>query len=257
MLEVSAVPAFRDNYIWLIHAPVDRARVLAVDPGDAVPVQKLLSARQWELSGILVTHHHADHTGGVPRLAGHYGCSVHGPEDEVIPARTRAVGAGDTVKFPALGLEFSVLKVPGHTAGHIAFYGHGALFCGDTLFSAGCGRLFEGTPGEMLASLDLLAGLPAETRVYCTHEYTESNLAFAAAVEPDNREIADYRKQCAQLRAGGHPTLPSTIDLEKRVNPFLRVDLESVRRAAAARGAGSNRAEVFAAIREWKDNFQG
>ncbi len=257
MLEVTAVPAFRDNYIWLIHAPVDRTRVLAVDPGDAGPVQKLLTARQWELAGILVTHHHADHTGGVPRLAGHYGCPVYGPENEVIPARTRAVGAGDTVAFPGLGLEFSVMEVPGHTAGHIAFFGHGALFCGDTLFSAGCGRLFEGTPAQMLASLDILAALPAETRVYCTHEYTESNLAFAAAVEPDNREIADYREECAQLRTEGRPTLPSTIEREKRINPFLRVDEESVRQAAAARGAGNGRSDVFAAIREWKDDFQG
>jgi hydroxyacylglutathione hydrolase len=257
MLEVTPVPAFRDNYIWLIHAPEDRTRVLAVDPGDAGPVQSLLSARQWALAGILVTHHHADHTGGVPRLAGHHGCPVYGPKKEVIPAMTRALGAGDTVSFPTLGLEFSVIEVPGHTAGHIAFYGHGALFCGDTLFSAGCGRLFEGTPGEMLASLDVLAGLPASTQVYCTHEYTESNLAFAAAVEPDNRQIAEYREKCAQLRRENRPTLPSTIDQEKRINPFLRVDMDSVRQAAASRGAGSGRTEIFAAIREWKDGFQG
>ena len=257
MLEVTPVPAFRDNYIWLIHAPKDRTRVLAVDPGDAIPVQNLLAARRWELGGILVTHHHADHTGGVPRLAGHYGCPVHGPEGEIIPARTHAAGAGDTVSFPSLGLEFSVLEVPGHTAGHIAFYGHGAVFCGDTLFSAGCGRLFEGTPAEMLASLEMLAALPPDTQVYCTHEYTESNLAFAAAVEPENREIDDYRRQCAALRSENLPTLPSTIRREKRINPFLRIDVDSVRRAATDRGAGSGRTEVFAALREWKDDFQG
>ena len=257
MLEVTPVPAFRDNYIWLIHAPTDRTKVLAVDPGDAGPVQSLLTARRWELAGILVTHHHADHTGGIPRLAGHHGCPVYGPKNEVIPAITSPVRAGDTVSFPGLGLEFAVLEVPGHTAGHIAFHGHGALFCGDTLFSAGCGRLFEGTPAEMLASLDVLAALPGATQIYCTHEYTESNLAFAAAVEPANSEIADYRKHCAQLRADNRPTLPSTIEREKRINPFLRIDVDSVRRAAADRGAGNGRTEVFAAIREWKDGFQG
>jgi hydroxyacylglutathione hydrolase len=255
MLEVTPVPAFRDNYIWLIHSPEDRTRVIAVDPGDANPVLSLLNTRRWELSGILVTHHHADHTGGVPRLAGHYGCPVYGPRSEIIPARTRAVEDSETVAFPSLGLRFSVLEVPGHTAGHIAYYGHGAVFCGDTLFSGGCGRLFEGTPEQMLRSLDALAALPEETRVYCTHEYTESNLAFAAAVEPDNGDIQAYRERCADIRAQGQPTLPSTLERERTINPFLRVDEASVRAAALARGAAAGRVGVFAAIRAWKDEF--
>jgi hydroxyacylglutathione hydrolase len=257
MVEIRPLRAFHDNYIWLIHGPEDARRVAAVDPGDAAPVEAALAERGLELAAILVTHHHGDHTGGIRALLERFDVPVYGPAEEPIPGRTHALTGGDRVDLPALGLSFEVIDVPGHTAGHIAYYGHGALFCGDTLFSGGCGRLFEGTPSQMTSSLDRLAALPDSTRIYCAHEYTLSNLRFAAAVEPDNRALSDYAAQARTLRADDRPTLPSTVGLERSVNPFLRCDEPAVVRAAETHGgrALADRVEVFATVRAWKDGF--
>lgn len=257
-MELVALPAFSDNYIWMLH---DGARALVVDPGDAAVVQRGLDARQLELAAILVTHHHADHVGGVdalrPRLRG----PVFGPARESIPKPYTAVNGDESVE--ALGLRFEVLDVPGHTAGHIAYLHRPAtdepplLFCGDTLFSAGCGRLFEGTAAQMHASLSLLAALPGRTRVCCTHEYTLANLRFARVVEPENSTIAAHTVWCEGERAQNRPTLPSTIERERQINPFLRCDERAVAASAGAHGASSNEpVAVIAALREWKNQFR-
>ena len=258
MLDVQPVPAFQDNYIWLIRGAQDPATVAVVDPGDAEPVLARLESEGLQLATILATHHHADHVGGIPALVEATGCNVFGPARERLPVEATRLSGGDIARLPALGLEFEVLDVPGHTAGHIAYYGHGALFCGDTLFSAGCGRLFEGTPEQMLASLDACARLPVATRVFCGHEYTLANLRFAAQVEAGNAEVADYTRKAADLRASGRPTLPSTIGLEKRVNPFLRSRHENVKLSAERRAGRSlsNPVAVFAELRSWKDTFR-
>ena len=259
MLEVSPVRAFADNYIWLIHAPRDRAKVVVVDPGDAAPVKAELTQRGLELAAIFATHHHPDHVGGAAELAHSYGAPVFGPLNETVPAITRKLSERDQVELPELGLRFEVLDIPGHTAGHIAFVGHDAVFCGDTLFSAGCGRVFEGTPEQMVASLDKLKSLPPQTRIFCGHEYTLSNLRFAKAVEPANVEVDRHIAHCTQLRDRGEPTLPSTIELEHAINPFLRCDVESVKQAAEARAGRKlhSQVDVFAVHREWKNGFKG
>lgn len=251
------VPAFTDNYLWLLH---DGKRALVVDPGDAEPVQRVLNQFALQLDSILVTHHHADHTGGVDALRQATGATVFGPASERIPQPFTPLREGDTAT--ALGLPFQVLDVPGHTAGHIAFFspdinGHPLLFCGDTLFSGGCGRLFEGTPAQMLASLDKLAGLPGDTAVCCTHEYTLGNLRFARAVEPGNRDLADYATHCESLRAQGQPTLPTSIAQELRINPFLRTRQSTIMAAARRFDASAHDdATVFAAIRQWKNDYK-
>jgi len=259
-LPVTRVPAFEDNYFWLIHgAGATHRKVAVVDPGDPGPVLTALAAEGLELAVILVTHHHGDHVGGVRELAERFAVPVYGPVGEAIPGRTIAVSEGDEVVLAALGRRFRVIDVPGHTAGHIAYVGHGAVFCGDTLFSGGCGRLFEGTPAQMLASLDKLARLPPETRVYCAHEYTAANLRFAAAVEPGNAALREYLGVVTALRARNEATIPTTIGLETRINPFLRTRLPDVRQAAAAHAgkALSDDAAAFAVVREWKNGFRG
>jgi hydroxyacylglutathione hydrolase len=258
MLQVTPVRAFTDNYIWLIHSPRDPQQVVVVDPGDAAPVERILADRGLTLSGLLITHHHGDHVGGVADLLRQRAIPVYGPANEAVPGNPTRLREGDHVNLSALGLEFTVLDVPGHTAGHIAYVGHGALFCGDTLFSAGCGRLFEGTAEQMHTSLSKLAALPAETLVYCAHEYTLSNLKFGLAVEPDNAVSARYLDQCRDLRARDEATIPSDMRRERNVNPFLRCDDETVKQAAEAHAGRKlhSGTEVFAAIRQWKDGFR-
>jgi hydroxyacylglutathione hydrolase len=251
------LPAFTDNYIWMLHNGHD---ALVVDPGDAQPVLDALQRMSLTLCSILVTHHHADHTGGVNALRQTTQCKVFGPALEKLPEPVTRLRGGDIVQ--ALGLDFQVIDVPGHTAGHIAYFAAQApdsplLFCGDTLFSGGCGRLFEGTADQMLRSLTRLADLPPTTRVACTHEYTLSNLRFAQAVEPTNEALATYAQRCSALRQQGQPTLPSTMAQEKLINPFLRTHLESVaHRVRHHDPAGARQEGVFATLRQWKNQFQ-
>jgi hydroxyacylglutathione hydrolase len=254
------LPAFADNYIWMLH---DARQAIVVDPGDPAPVQKALNDLGLRLQAILVTHHHNDHVGGVDVLREATGATVYGPAREKIPEPLVRLSAGDGVDVA--GLHFTVLDVPGHTAGHIAFYcadlgdGTPVLFCGDTLFSGGCGRLFEGTPAQMLDSLDQLAALPGNTRVCCAHEYTLSNLKFARAVEPGNQDLVHYLGWCEEQRARNVPTLPSTVAQERAVNPFLRVRESEVRAAAQRFDQQADQHDavaVLAALRQWKNEFR-
>ena len=258
-MNLLALPAFTDNYLWLLH---DDHHAVVVDPGQAEPVLQALQKQGLQLQAILVTHHHADHVGGVNALRQVTGAAVYGPAREAIPAPFTPLAQGHRVNV--LGLGFEVLDVPGHTAGHIAYFcpqmdGAPLLFCGDTLFSGGCGRLFEGTPAQMLESLDRLAALPGDTRVCCTHEYTLSNLKFARAVEPGNAALLQYLSRCETLRAQGHPTLPSRIDLERNINPFLRTRESAVASAAAGFAPTTDTRDavaVLAALRAWKNDFR-
>jgi hydroxyacylglutathione hydrolase len=258
MLEVIPVPAFADNYLWLVRGVADPRRAAVVDPGDAAAVGRALEAHGLALDTILVTHHHADHVGGVAALSRAAGAEVFGPAGESLPLVHHRVRGGNHVSLPRLGLAFHVLDVPGHTSGHVAYHGHGALFCGDTLFSGGCGRLFEGTPAQMLASLDALAALPDDTRVYCAHEYTLSNLRFALEVDRANPDLEAYAADARRRRERDEPTVPSTIGLEKRINPFLRSRAPAVRAAAEAHAGAplDSPVAVFAEIRRWKDGFR-
>ncbi|MED5621750.1 hydroxyacylglutathione hydrolase [Ideonella sp. BN130291] len=256
-MQLIALPAFADNYIWMLH---DGEHAIVVDPGDDQPVKAALSARGLQLSGILVTHHHADHVGGLAALQGALQGPIYGPANEAMPLDVIRLRDGDTAEL--LGLRFDVIDVPGHTAGHIAYFhtpeaDDPILFCGDTLFSAGCGRLFEGTPRQMHASLARLAALPDATRVCCAHEYTLSNLRFAHAVEPMNDDVVRHTAWCETERAAGRPTLPSRMARERRINPFLRCDAPAVVAAAQAQGAADRSGpEVFTALRRWKDHFR-
>ncbi|MEG0920389.1 MAG: hydroxyacylglutathione hydrolase [Comamonas sp.] len=257
-MHLHPLPAFADNYIWLLHN--DR-QALVVDPGDAQPVINALAQHGLQLQSIVVTHHHNDHVGGVAALRDATGATVYGPARENIPTPYQPMHGGD--ELPLLGLRWRVIDVPGHTAGHIAYYcpdmdGAPLLFCGDTLFSGGCGRLFEGTPLQMHASLSTLAALPGNTRVCAAHEYTLSNLRFAQAVEPDNPDLAAYTAHCEQLRARGEPTLPAQLGNELRINPFLRSSVPAVARAAQLfdpSTPSSDATAVFAALRRWKNQF--
>lgn len=260
-MKITALQAFSDNYIWVLQ---HGDKVAVVDPGDATPVLAYLEQSGNSLCAILVTHHHADHIGGISELLARFDVPVYGPavEEDKITTLTQALMHGDTVKLPMLATEFDVLDVGGHTRGHIAYFsrndGAPVVFCGDTLFAGGCGRIFEGTPEQMYASLTRLSAMPAETRVYCAHEYTQSNLKFALAVEPGNQPLQDRAKEVARLRADGVSTVPSTLAVELATNPFLRASAPEVIKTMQAHTGNSQLQkpiEVFAAIREWKNTF--
>jgi hydroxyacylglutathione hydrolase len=257
-MKLIPLPAFTDNYIWLLH---DDRHALVVDPGDSAVVSAWLAHNpQVQLDTILVTHHHADHTAGLTDLVTTTGARVYGPTMEILPICHEGVQEGDRVTWH--GLIWHVIDVPGHTAGHIAFWAQPpqqtpVLFCGDTLFSGGCGRLFEGTPGQMLKSLDRLAALPQDTRVCPAHEYTLSNLKFALTVDPDNAELNAYHLVCTQLRQQGQPTLPASLLTEQAINPFLRSRSRTVSAAVKQHDAlAVDDVTTFAALRAWKNEFK-
>lgn len=253
-MDIHPIPAFEDNYIWVLRT---NDHVTVVDPGEANPVLRYLETSGAALYAILVTHRHGDHTGGIAEIVARYPVPVYGPAREAAEVVTHPLADGDRVVLPALGVDFNVLEVPGHTLGHVAYYRPGMLFCGDTLFGAGCGRVFEGTMVQMHASLARLAALPAETRVYCAHEYTQSCLRFAQTVEPANAAITVRRAAVARQRAAEQPSVPSTLAEELDTNPFLRWNAPAVIAAAAARlgHPPANDAETFAAIRSWRDSL--
>ncbi|MFC2144290.1 hydroxyacylglutathione hydrolase [Acidobacteriota bacterium] len=255
---IEPVPAYSDNYIWLITDPPSPSAVV-VDPGEASLVLQILQKRNLELGAVLLTHHHGDHIGGVDEILREIQVPVFGPATENIAAVDHPVEGGDFVPLPDLGLDLEVIDVPGHTAGHIAYRGPDFALVGDTLFAGGCGRVFEGTPEQMYASLIRLAKLPDETQVYCAHEYTIANLSFAREVEPYNEALAKRLEEAHTARAEGRPTVPSTIAEELATNPFLRCDQSAVIATAEAR-AGLDlptAVDVFAVIRGWKDSWQG
>ena len=258
-VEVVPVPAFKDNYIWLLRK-AGRAQCAVVDPGDALPVLAYLESERLDLCAVLITHHHADHTAGLPGLKQAYpDCRVYGPQREGGPLIEQRLAQGMQVSLPELDVKFEVLDIPGHTLGHIAYFCDKSrlLFCGDTLFSAGCGRLFEGTAEQMYESLRLLAGLPPATQLYCGHEYTLKNIAFALRVEPGNDALRAFERRAVQLREAQKPTLPTRICDELSVNPFLRVHVEEVRNAVRRHSGKSlsNPVDVFRGLRSWKDAF--
>ncbi|OGA28468.1 MAG: hydroxyacylglutathione hydrolase [Betaproteobacteria bacterium RIFCSPLOWO2_02_FULL_65_24] len=252
--QVHPVRAFKDNYIWVLRSGRHAA---VVDPGDARPVLDYLDAEGLQLTAILATHHHADHVGGVAGLLAKFDVPVYGPKSEPIETLTHKVSGGDRVDVPDIHASFTVYDIPGHTRAHVAYYGEKSLFCGDTLFACGCGRVFEGTPEQLYASLQKLAALPDDTLVYCGHEYTLANIVFAKAVEPANPALSDRERAEAAVRAQGRPTVPSTLGREKATNPFLRCAEPAVI-ASANKYLGSRAStpvQVFAALRDWKNRF--
>ena len=257
MFTVTPIPAFNDNYIWAISVP-GNPEIAVVDPGDAEPVNRYLSANKLQLSTILITHHHNDHTGGVEQLSKKHQAAVFGPANSPFKGIQHPLQDGDSVSL--LGQQLAVKSVPGHTLDHISYLLNGTepqIFCGDTLFLAGCGRLFEGTPAQMFSAMEYFNHLPDSTEIYCTHEYSLANLEFAAAVEPGNSDISDVSQACQQRRNLDQPTLPTTMAQEKRINPFLRYRSDEVRQSAE-RFSGNilaSECDVFATVREWKNQF--
>ena len=252
--KIHGIPAFQDNYIWLFHSE-ETGLTFIVDPGESKPVFDFLNKFQLSLDGILVTHHHPDHIGGIDKLLERFSIPVFGTAR--IKQATKVIADKEIISLS--GHTFEVISIPGHTYDHVAYYSveESILFCGDTLFSSGCGRLFEGTPQQMYASLSLLSALPSSTKIYCGHEYTEANTNFAVMLDPDNETLKKYAKEVRILRASNKTTLPSTIGLEKQINPFLRSNKKSIQEAASSYTKKPNltTSETFAAIRKWKDSY--
>ncbi len=260
LMQVTSVTAFDDNYIWFIHGlPENQAQkhIIIVDPGEAKPVIEAIEEHKYIPEAIFLTHHHGDHTGGVGQLLEHYHIPVYGPKNEAIASVTQALSNKDTLSFASMGLNFSILDVPGHTIGHIAYLGQQCLFIGDTLFTGGCGRIFEGTSEQMHHSLAQLLALDKQTQVYCAHEYTLENLKFALIADPDNSQLRKRMKDTQQLRDKQCATVPSSLALELQTNPFLRFNDPAIKAAAEqfAQKALNSPAEVFKTIRYWKDTL--
>lgn len=257
-MKIYPVKAFTDNYIWAVHAN-DSNHILVVDPGDANPVIDYVEAHNLTLTTILITHHHNDHIGGVKKLKEKYNCQVYAAKNEQFSFSDYELENEQEISIFNSQLNFEIIHLPGHTLKHIAYYdsGNEILFCGDTLFRAGCGRMFEGTPEQFYSSLQKLAKLPKNTKVYCTHEYTLSNLAFAKFIEPDNQQIHKLLEKCNQLRKTDKATLPSTIDSELETNPFLRCHIKEVetRINQLSKKNYKQSHEIFASMRRLKDNF--
>ena len=256
MLTLIPLPAFEDNYIWVMH---DGQHAVAVDPGDPEPLIHYLDAHQLHLTALLITHHHRDHTGGNTRLRQRYNCAIYAPDNPRIPATTQILHGGDVIEIAQPPLRFDILATPGHTLDHISYVGHDTLFCGDTVFGCGCGKLFEGTPTMMAASLDLLLSLPDPTRVCCAHEYTLRNIDFAKTIDGRNPALLEREKTDRESRMRGQPTLPSTLGREKTTNPFLRFHDPDMKSFAAhyLNRPHPGPAEVFGAIRAAKDAWDG
>ena len=250
MLHIHPIPAFDDNYIWLLHNGRD---AVVVDPGDALPVLRTLKKLQLDLKTILITHHHADHICGVTPLLERYPAQVFAPQYEQYAFKHTALADGDAIQLPEIEQNFKVMWLPGHTLGHIAYVNDENLFCGDTLFGAGCGRLFEGTPAQMLDSLHRLKKLNANTKVYCTHEYTAKNIAFALTLEPENQDLLARKIVVEDLRSSNQPSLPSTIDLELKTNPFLRCNQAAIFKSSHA--IRTDELSVFTAIRTLRNHY--
>ncbi|MDG3088849.1 hydroxyacylglutathione hydrolase [Vibrio hannami] len=252
MLTIKSIPAFNDNYIWLIHNSTEACAV--VDPGDAAPVLSYIEEHGLTLEAILLTHHHNDHTGGVAALHRAFPqVKIVGPKNDAIANLTHSMSEGDQLSL--FDVTFSVLDLPGHTNGHIGFFGDNKLFCGDVLFSAGCGRIFEGTTEQMFDSVNKISALPDSTEIYCAHEYTASNIVFALAAEPDNRQLQLYRDEVQQLRSQQKSTIPTSLLREKSVNPFLRTTEPTIIQSVSNRTKDNSPIEIFAALRQWKNDF--
>ncbi|QUG76995.1 hydroxyacylglutathione hydrolase [Erwinia sp. E602] len=251
-MNLTSIPALQDNYIWTLND--DAGRCLIVDPGEALPVLSLLEKNQWQPEAILLTHHHHDHVGGVAELCDRFpGLTVYGPEETRGKGTNFIVADGDDITV--LGNKFTVFSTPGHTLGHVSYFSFPYLFCGDTMFSGGCGRLFEGTPKQMFESFQVINALPADTLVCCAHEYTLSNLTFAHTIDPDNAEITQYYHKIRELRAKNQITLPTKLELERKINVFLRTQDTELQKLIGFETSPQHEWQVFATLREKKDTF--